>query len=160
MSRVSYTIEQILTMLAQAPPRITALTAGCHPGQLLTAPAPGEWSANEVLAHIRACADVWGGCIKEIITHDRSVVRAVNPRTWIKSTDYLEMEFHPSLQAYTEQRSKLVVVLQALTPADWSRSASVTGAGAPLERTAFFYAQWLARHERPHLKQIARIVAR
>jgi hypothetical protein len=27
-----------------------------------------------------------------------------------------------------------------------------------LERTVLFYAQWLARHERPHLKQIERIV--
>jgi hypothetical protein len=34
----------------------------------------------------------------------------------------------------------------------------VTGAGKPLERTVLFYAQWLARHERPHVKQIERIV--
>jgi hypothetical protein len=27
-----------------------------------------------------------------------------------------------------------------------------------LERTVLFYAQWLARHERPHVKQIQRIV--
>jgi hypothetical protein len=44
--------------------------------------------------------------------------------------------------------------LQPLGPGDWSRSATITGAGAPLTRSVHFYAQWLARHERPHLKQI------
>jgi len=45
-----------------------------------------------------------------------------------------------------------------LPPAGWARAASVTGAGAALERTVRDYAQWLARHERPHVKQIERIV--
>jgi hypothetical protein len=36
--------------------------------------------------------------------------------------------------------------------------ATVTGAGRTLERTVLFYAQWLASHERPHVKQIERAV--
>jgi uncharacterized damage-inducible protein DinB len=58
----SLTIEQILTMLAATPLRIVALTAGLAPAQLHTPPAHGQWSANDVLAHLRACADMWGGC--------------------------------------------------------------------------------------------------
>jgi hypothetical protein len=34
----------------------------------------------------------------------------------------------------------------------------VTGAGKTLERSVLFYADWLAVHERPHVKQIERIV--
>jgi len=40
----------------------------------------------------------------------------------------------------------------------WSRTAIVTGGGPARERTVLFYAEWVARHERPHVKQIARIV--
>jgi hypothetical protein len=36
--------------------------------------------------------------------------------------------------------------------------ATVTGAGKPRERTVYTYAQWLANHERPHIKQIEHIV--
>jgi hypothetical protein len=154
----SLTIEQILTMLAETPPRIAALTAGLAPAQLRTTPNPGEWSANDVLAHLRSCADVWGNCIEAIITQDRPTLRAVNPTTWIKSTDYLEQEFQPSLHAFAAQRTNLLAVLEPLAPEDWARAATVTGAGKPLERTAMSYAQWLARHERPHVKQIERIV--
>jgi hypothetical protein len=34
----------------------------------------------------------------------------------------------------------------------------VTVAGKPRERTVRFYAEWLAIHERPHVKQIERMV--
>lgn len=158
MSSRSFTSAQVLTLLAATPPRIAALTAGLAPAQLHAPPNPDEWSANDVLAHLRACADMWGNCIVAMIAHDRPTLRAVNPRTWIRKTDYLEQEFQPSLHAFTTQRTDLLAVLEPLAPDGWERAATVTGAGKVLERTVLFYAQWLARHERPHLKQIERIV--
>jgi hypothetical protein len=154
----SLTIEQVLTLLVGMPPRLEALTAGLTAAQLQTAPNEDEWSANDVLAHLRACADVWGGCIAAMIAEDMPTLRAVNPRTWIKQTDYRDQEFLPSLRAFAVQRAELLSVLEPLPPEGWSRAATVTGAGKALERTVLFYARWLAGHERPHVKQIARIV--
>jgi DinB superfamily len=154
----SLTIEQVLALLAETPPRIATLTAGLAPAQLRTVPNHGEWSANDVLAHLRACADMWGSCIVTMIAEDNPTLRAVNPRTWIKKTDYLELEFQPSLRSFATQRAELLAVLEPLPPEGWSRSATVTGAGKVLERTVLTYAQGLAAHERPHLKQIERIV--
>jgi hypothetical protein len=150
------TIEQILTMLAAAPAHITSLTTGLAPAQLLAPPEPGEWSARDVLAHLRACGDMWGRYIVEILSQDKPTIKAVNPTTWIKQTDYRELEFQPSLQAFTEQRAGLLAVLEPLAPEGWSRTATVTGAGKPRERTVYTYAQWLANHERSHFKQIER----
>ncbi len=62
MPTKSVTIEQVLALVAATPHRIAALTADLAPAQLHTTPNPGEWSANDVLAHLRACADVWGSC--------------------------------------------------------------------------------------------------
>jgi hypothetical protein len=154
----SLTIEQNLTMLAAAPSRLADLTEGLPPVQLLTPPEPGEWSARDVLAHLRACADMWGKYIAEILSEDRPTIKAVNPTSWIKQTNYREQEFHPSLQAFTAQRAELVAVLKPLAPVAWSRMATVTGAGKPRERTVHTYAQWLANHEQSHIKQIERIV--
>jgi hypothetical protein len=78
------TIEQLLAQLAETPARLAALTAGLAPEQLRAAPGPGEWSANDVLAHLRSCADVWGDYIRLILAQDMPTIRAVNPRTWIK----------------------------------------------------------------------------
>ncbi len=83
--------------------------------------------------------------------------RAVNPRTWINQTDYPQLEFAPSLAAYTAQREALLAVLESLPPEAWLRGATVKGAGKTLRRTVLSYAEWLANHERSHLKQIARV---
>jgi hypothetical protein len=158
VARVPFTSEQALELLAAAPPRIAALAEGMTPAQLRTTPGDGEWSANDVLAHLRACADMWGGAIMTMIAEQHPTIRAVNPRTWIKQTNYLDLEFRPSFDAYAAQRAELLAVLEPLPPDGWSRAATVTGAGKVLHRTVLSYAWWLARHERPHLRQIERIV--
>lgn len=158
MPSKSLTTEQVLTLLAETPPRIAALTADLAPAQLQTTPNHDGWSANDVLAHLRACADVWGNCIVAMIAEDTPTLRAVNPRSWIKKTDYLELEFRPSLRSFATQRADLLAVLEPLPYEGWSRVATVTGAGKVLKRTVLFYAQWLARHERQHVKQVERIV--
>lgn len=159
MARRSLTAEQALALLAATPFRIAELTAGLSEAQLHARPGPGEWSANEVLAHLRACADVRGASITTILADDRPAIRAIDPRTWMTRTDYLELEFQPSLRAFTAQRAELLAVLRRLPPDGWTRAATVTGAGKPLERTVLSFAEWLAIHERPHVKQIARVAS-
>jgi len=158
MARKPMPIEQILPLLSETPQRIAALIAGLSPAQLRTASDHDEWSANDVLAHLRSCADVWGGCIATILAEDHPTIRAVDPRTWMQQTEYPELEFEPSFRAFTAQRDELLAVLEALPSKDWSRGATVTGAGSPLERTVHSYAAWLARHERSHYRQFGRII--
>lgn len=156
MSDKTLTVDEILAMLAAAPARIAAATTGLTPAEHRTAPAPGDWSANETLAHLRACADVWGNCIETILAEEHPTIRAIDPRTWIEGTDYLELALEPSLRAYATQRERLLAVLRSLATDAWARSATMTGAGRPIERTVQSFARRMAIHERPHLKQIDR----
>ena len=158
MPNKTLTIEQVLTLLGETPRRLASLTALVAPAELRAIPHRGGWSANEVLAHLRACADVWGGCIEAIIAEDAPTLRAVNPLSWITTTDYPTLQFRPSLRSFAIQRAALLDVLEPLPPEGWSRTARVTGAGKALERNALFYGRWLAGHERSHIKQIERIV--
>jgi hypothetical protein len=150
-------IDKILTILKETPPRLAKFTSGFIPAQLHTAPSAGEWSVNEVLAHLRACEDVWGSYyIMTILAQDHPTIKARNPRTWIKSTDYLEQNFQSSLRAFAKQRKKLLTVLESLSPKDWARTNTLIGAGKHLQQTLLSHADGLARHERAHLKQIER----
>lgn len=154
------TVEQILTRLDEQPKTIGTLTAGLPPSRLHRPRSDGEWSINDVLAHLRSCGDMWGKYIATILAEDHPTFRAVNPTTWIKSTDYPDLAFAPSFRAYRRQRSELVAVLGTLRRTDWERSATVSGAGRPRERTVHEYALWLANHERSHMRQIARLAGR
>ncbi|MDP9251781.1 MAG: DinB family protein [Chloroflexota bacterium] len=152
-------IDQVLAALTEQPKALAALTAGLPRARLHGSPRRGEWSLNDVLAHLRSCADMWGKYMAMIIAEDQPTIRAMNPTTWIKSTNYPELEFAPSFRAFTEQRAELLALLRPLPKAAWSRTATVTGGGAPRERTVLEYARWLANHERSHLKHITRIVS-
>lgn len=152
------TIEQILGILHDSPGRLAAATAGLTPSQLRAPREPGEWSLTEVLAHLRSCADVWGDAIETILRSERPTIRAVNPRTYVKSTDYPQLDFAPSLKAFTAQRGRLSARLAQLREADWARTATVLGGGSPLEQTVHRYGHRLARHERAHWKQVDRTV--
>jgi hypothetical protein len=151
------TVEQLLPLLAAAPARIAALTAGLTAVQLRTPPGPDEWSAVDVLAHLRACADVWGGYITRILSEDHPAFRAVSPRSWPKQEEYRQLDFLPSWHAFTAQRADLLATLEALPPEAWLRAATVKSVGRVLEHTVFYYAQRLTDHEQQHLKQFAQL---
>ncbi len=153
------TVQQVLDQLRSTPLRLRELTAGVPPELLRTAPGPGEWSANDVLAHLRACSDRWGEAATRIVVEDGPRLRGTEPRVWITKTNYLDLEFTPSLRAFVRQRKALLAVLDPLSPGEWQRTGTLVGAGKPVSRTVHTYAERLARHERSHVKQVSRTVA-
>ena len=93
-----------------------------------------------------------------ILAEDQPTLRAVSPRTWIKRTNYPELEFRPSLAAFTTQRAALLAVLEPLPIDAWSRAATVKAAGRDREETVRSYTERLVAHEQPHIEQIACVV--
>ncbi len=143
-----------LAMLRENALRLTGLAGGAPSEQFHCAPGAGEWSPNEILAHMRACADVWGGSIARILAEDHARFAGTNPRSWMKRTDYLQWRFEEALRAFASQRRELLDALAALAPDEWERRATVTAWGQANERTLRSYASQLALHERTHVGQI------
>jgi hypothetical protein len=134
------------------------MTSNVEPARLTTAPSPGEWSVNEILAHLRANADVWGKCIGRIIAEDHPTFRAVSPRAWMRQTHYDDLQFNESLCSFAAQRADLMAQLEPMSRDSWSRSATVKVREKNVERSVLDYATMLAEHEKGHLEQIARTV--
>ena len=143
-------------MLAEHPRRIAAAAHGVSAKRLRTERILGEWTAVDVLAHLRCCADARGDFIPRILGERRPTLRAIDPRTLFRTTSYRDLEFAESLRAFTRQRAKHLRLLRSLPKTEWERTAIVTGGGLARERTVLFYAQWLARHEPAHVRHIER----
>ena len=90
---------------------------------------------------------------------DGPTIQGINPRQWIKRTDYPTIAFATSLRAFLRQRTALLAVLEPLTDVQWQRTGTTVGAGAPLTHSVYFYTEHLARHERTHVKQLAKMIA-
>jgi hypothetical protein len=81
-------IQKHLFLLEETPRRIVACTAGLTEAQLRRPPGKGEWSAVTILAHLRACDDVWSYSIYAMLVQDNPLLPALHPRQWVRVTPY------------------------------------------------------------------------
>jgi hypothetical protein len=154
MNVKSVEIEATLKALADTSHRLNSLSNGLDKTQLHFRSDEEPWSANDILAHLRACSDVWGKSILAMISQEHPTLRYISPRTWMRKTNYADQDFHVSLEAFTKQRNELLEALKALNINDWSRGATFTGTTKGREQTILSYAQRIARHENDHCIQI------
>jgi len=148
----------VINLLTSTPHRIASATRGLSDKELSWKPAADSWSVTEILAHLRACADVWGESIAKILKQDNPTFRHVSPRTWIRKTNYMDLDFAASFLAFRKQREKLLTILQLLPQEDWVRRGNVKTATAIREETVLSYAHRLANHENRHCGQIDRVL--
>ena len=123
-------IRAVLTLLSDTPKKIARIAQGLNEQQLHRQPDVDAWSAQEIVAHLRACAEVWGRSIDRMLTEDHPTIRYVSPRGWIKKTDYLQQNFRETLRGFSEQRAVLLTTLRKLTSRGWTRGATY-GPAAP-----------------------------
>ena len=81
MKSVSEDITRILELLTHAPLRLEKATRGLQTTQLSVRSDAEPWSVSDILAHLRACSDVWGKSIIAMITRDNPTLRYVSPRS-------------------------------------------------------------------------------
>ena len=101
-------IEKALKLLAETPERLTAVAQTLTPEQHREKQDEKSWSINDILAHLRACADVWSQDIDAMLTQDSPTLRHISPRTYLRKTNYPDLEFGPSFQVFCDQRAELL----------------------------------------------------
>ena len=143
-------IEKALSLLTETPLRIAAATKGMDEGLLQTKMDKQAWSVNEILAHLRSCADLWTHSIYAMLAENQPVFSDINERKWAKVTRYAELPFRDSFRVFSLQRESLLGVLKELPLESWERSALI------FERrhTVFTQTRRLAKHENKHCGQI------
>ena len=154
-------VAEIMAILPATVPRLAELTDGLSEARLHAPPEHGSWSVNDVLAHLRACNDVLGGAARRIVAEDHPSWRAMSPRTWQRRSGYHEWTFGRAFDAFAEGRAELLAVLVPMAEDTWERTAAVTvPPGQVHERSVRYYGDWLADHERTHLRSLPAIIER
>ncbi|MCB0123333.1 MAG: DinB family protein [Caldilineaceae bacterium] len=147
-------IEDVLQRLAETPQRIKSATVEVTPAQLTDKAVSKSWSVNEILAHLRACVDVWGETIDRMLAEDDPTLPHISPRTYLRKSDYGKMPFAESWAIFVAERAALLEKLQPLTPEQWSRSATIK----ERQHTVFSQARRMALHEEGHCAQIEELL--
>src|SRR5262245_24465796 len=140
--------RRILELLTHTPLRVEQATRGLPTPRLYLRSAAEPWSVSDVLAHLRACADVWGSSIIAMVTRDNPTLRYVSPRAWMRKPMYRGQEFHAALESFATERHKLVQALADLDEAGWVRRGTFTGTSPRgRDQTVLSYAHRLVDHE-------------
>ena len=143
-------IDKALALLTETPIRIADAIEGIDKSILQTKRDRQSWSINDILAHLRSCADLWAHSIYAMLAENEPMFSDINERKWAKVTRYAEIPFHDSFQVFSLQRESLLHVLKALSFEAWERSAIIF----ERKHTVFTQTRRMAKHEQEHCQQI------
>jgi hypothetical protein len=155
MKAIQKEIDKALSLLTETPLRIANATKGMDEALLQTKTDTQSWSVNDILAHLRSCADLWTHSIYAMLAENEPVFSDINERKWAKVTRYTELPFDESFQAFSLQRKNLLHVLKALPFESWERSAIIF----ERKHTVFTQTRRMAKHEQEHCEQIESLLS-
>lgn len=73
-------IEAHLATLQSTPAVLSRVSSDLDDVRLRQRPQPGQWSLIELLAHLSACAEIWGDDIREMLSCDIPTLTKPHPR--------------------------------------------------------------------------------
>lgn len=144
-------IAALLSRAVAAPQRLAAISAGLDDARLSQPPAPGEWSPVQILNHLRACEEVWMHSVHAMLAHDSPRLQEIHPCQWIRTgSPYTALPFAQGFQVFALRREALVIMLKALSTADWVREGRID----QKTHTVYSHVRRMVEHENVHCEQI------
>ena len=125
--------------------------AGIAPDERDWRPAPGEWSAREVIHHLADSETIAGIRLRRLLIEDNPVIQGYDEAEYARHFRYQERPWEPALRAFEAARATTAPLLESMTDADWRRAGTHTESG-PYSTEA-----WLrvyAEHAHSHADQI------
>lgn len=139
-----------LDVIAATPALVAELTAGAADERLASPPAPGEWSALELVGHLMDVEVVFGFRLRLTVTEEAARYPGYDEKAWARLP---RPAFAEVLAAYTALRAVNLHLLREL-PADvWSRVGYHSEQG---EDPFSVQVRKLAGHDLAHLDQLRR----
>jgi hypothetical protein len=143
--------DHLIERLQAVPVRIARVLGAQPPSKLDSAPAEGEWSAAEILAHVRASDDILAYRAYMMLARDHPPLPTFDERRWVSIADYGRLDVHDSLRTFSFRRQELVTLLSGLPPEAWARTSEYEGRG-PV--TLLEVMVTLVEHEEAHCVQL------
>ena len=127
---------------------------GAKDAELDTRPAPGKWTAREVVHHLADSEMTSAIRLRLLLAVDKPVINGYDQEEFARRLHY-ERPIEASLEAFKAARRTTGEILDCMTDADWAREGTHTESG---RYTAERWLEIYASHAHGHADQI--LVAR
>jgi DinB superfamily len=119
------------------------------------APAPGKWSAREILCHLADCEIVFAYRLRQAVAEDHHVIQPFDQDKWAAS--YAAYDGVSALAVFSSVRNWNVLFIKSASPEIMGRLVTHPERG---EMTFKTLVETMAGHDLNHLGQLERIAAR
>ena len=128
--------------------------AGATDAELDARPAPGKWSAREIVHHLADSEMTAAVRLRLLVATDKPVIAGYDQEEFARRL-YYDRPIEASIEAFKSARRTTAEVLERMTAAEWAREGTHT------EHGTYTVERWLeiySTHAHTHAEQI--IVAR
>ena len=131
---------------------VAAALDGATEPELDARPAPGTWSAREIVHHLADSEMTSAIRLRLMIAEERAAIRPYDQEAFARTLHY-DRPIGASLLAFQSARSSTAELLDRLSDADWAKE------GLHPEHSSYGVERWLeiyAEHAHNHAGQITR----
>jgi hypothetical protein len=137
-----------MDVIAATPRRLAQLIETIGAGRLETPPAPGKWSARDIVCHLADAEIAFGFRLRQTLAEDHHVIQPFDQDLWAKA--YPEGDIQLALATLTALRAWNTAL------GDFGKKVTHPERGAMTFQTIV---ETMAGHDRNHIKQLEAIVS-
>jgi len=131
---------------------VTEALQGISERELDARPAPGKWSAREIVHHLADSEMTSAIRLRRLVAEDRPLIQGYDQDAFARWL-YYDRPFQASLEAFRLARETTAQILERMTQAEWAREGTHSESGRyTVDRWLEIYAQ----HAHNHADQIRR----
>jgi hypothetical protein len=148
--------EQLIQQYAEGPAKLSAALAEVPADAVQWRPAPGAWSAHEIIVHCGDSETASASRIRQLIADPAPLIVGYDQDAWATLLDYHAHPLEPALAAVDAARANTVALLRHMPDEIWERQGRHSDSGA------YSAEDWLrvyAAHLTEHSDQLAGNVA-
>jgi hypothetical protein len=125
------------------------------PSRMTVPPAPGKWSARDLLCHLADCEIVFAFRLRQALAEDQHVIQPFDQNLWART--YRNADANAALTTFEAVRAWNVALLKGVGPDQLSKRVTHPERG---EMTFQTIVETMAGHDLNHLVQLEAIAAK
>ena len=144
-----------LAVIGATPEKVRSLLETIGEERAQQAPAPGKWSAREIVCHLADCEVAFAFRLRQTLAEDRHVMQPFDQDKWARQ--YSAYNAADALALFSALRKWNIALVQSLGPEDFAKAVNHPERG---DMTFGTIVETMGGHDINHVKQLEGIAGK